>query len=483
MVKMLFGQGRRASRSMPGHMRISRSEFFSPLAVIGGLTLLVLTLGIHFSVRAFDAASATREQTLAGNGMARHVEEVAHSVIPQTQWDDAVRHLDNSFDHDWADANIGKYFYQTDGFDRSFVLDRDNRPIFAAINGELTANTSFRRLAPLADPLVRAVRQMETKRGPIPAGVSKTMVSRPIQASAFTLIDGQMAIMTATLVQPDFGTATLAGPRAPIVVTTTAVNAGFLKEFSDRFLFKPVRVRALDEAPFAGEIQIPAKDDQGRTIAWFAWQPLDPGYAMLRHLLPPIALVCLILGVVAYTQLRRISRLANELVESEAHARALAYYDPTTGLPNRLYFREQLALEISGLGDYHPSLAVHNLSFDGLADIAESFGVAAREEYVSIAAKRLAATCRDNTVIARTSDISFAILSLDAGVREARALSDRLDKAMNKPIALESGRMELPCSVTVQIVTDALADADEVLHQAEIAALEDGGALRVATAH
>lgn len=472
-MKTIFGRAAGTTRRSAGGSRITRADFFSPLGVIAALTLLVLTLGIHFAVRAFDNASELREQTLAGNGITLRIEEVGQMIVPQTQWDDAVRYLDNSFDDSWADANIGKYFHETSGFDRSFVLDAANRPVFASINGERTEITAFEPIAPLAAPLVAKVRQMEAKRGPIASGASRNMISTPIQTSALKLVQGKMTIMTATLVQPDFGTATLSGGPAPVVVTTMAVGPEFLKPFSERFLFNTVHVRALDEAPLAGETRIPARDDTGRTIAWFAWQPLNPGYAMLRQLLPPIGLVCLVLGIVAYTQLRRIGRLADDLIRSEAEARTLAYYDPTTGLPNRLWFREQLALEISGLGDYHPSLVVHNVSFDGLSEIAETFGVDEREAFIAVAANRLAATCRDDAVIARTSDVGFAILSLDAGTPEGRALSQRLNQTMNKPISLDAGTIEVPCTVTAQTVTDPAADAHAILYQIE-SAPEDG---------
>ena len=465
----IMGRNKGLRKRSIGRSHVTRSDFFWPLAVIAALTLLVMTMGIHFAVRAFDKASEQREQTLAQNGITLRIQEVAQMIVPQADWDDAVRYLDNKFDEAWADANIGKYLNQTNGFDRSFVLDAADRPIFASINGERTALTSFDRIAPLAAPLVRSVREQEARRGPIKAVQTSGMISRPIQANALKILGGKMAIMTATLVQPDFGTAMPKGPRSPVVVTTMAVGPEFLELFSKRFLFDGVHVRALDQRPIAGETEIAAKDGDGRVIAHFAWRPLNPGYAMLRQLLPPIGLVCAVLGLVALTQLRRIAHFADALIDREAQSRALAYYDPLTELPNRLYFREQLALEIAGIGEDVRSLAILCISFEGLRDVAEQYGVAASDEFLKVAARRLSAVCRDDVVLARISEEGFAILSLGAGLREARVLGQRLRKAMDTPLALESGRVELPCNVTTRVITDSDVDPADALRQAEIA--------------
>ena len=228
-------------------------------------------------------------------------------------------------------------------------------------------------------------------------------------------------------------------------------------------------VRKLDEKPVPGETEIPATDERGAVIAHFAWRPLNPGYAMLRQLLPPIGLVFVGLTVIAVFQLRRIKRLADDLIEREAQNRDLAYHDPATGLPNRLYFREQLALELAALGSDVGSLAVLCIGFDGLREIGDEFGNAASEEFLGIAARRLGAVLRDDVVLARTTEDGFAIVALGATERQAQVLGDRLRQSMNAPLALERGRVELRCSVVSVVIDDPALDAADVLRQAESA--------------
>ena len=57
--------------------------------------------------------------------------------------DDAVRHLDLAFDPDWARQNIGAELHQIDGIDSAVILDRNDRPVFAADEGAPVAPSHF----------------------------------------------------------------------------------------------------------------------------------------------------------------------------------------------------------------------------------------------------------------------------------------------------------------------------------------------------
>lgn len=294
--------------------RVTEKDFFLPLAIIGGLIVLVFTIGTHFAVRAFDRSSAIREQILTQNGIDQRVREVGQLVVPQVVWDDATANLDVTFNRQWAGANIGKYLKQTDGFDSSFVIDRDDMAVFASNGGIETSASAYQPIAGLAAPLVRSVRSLERERGPLRPLASGGMIARAIQVSTLGMVDGRMSIVTATLVQPDFGKALPPGPRSPIVVTTMRVDQEFLDMFARRYMLDGLRVRTLDQAPKPEEIEIPATAGT-KTIAYFAWRPLNPGYVMLREFLPPVGLVCLLLGLAVFVQLRKVHWAARALLD------------------------------------------------------------------------------------------------------------------------------------------------------------------------
>jgi GGDEF domain-containing protein len=289
------------------------------------------------------------------------------------------------------------------------------------------------------------------------------MLSKPIQASALQLVNGTLAITTATLVQPDFGTALPAGPRAPIVVTAMPVNARFLALFSRRFLMESLHVRGLYAPRTAGEIEIAAQDDRGRTIAWLAWQPLDPGYRLLRRILPEIGIACLVLMVLGLFQLRRIFHFVDLLIQRETDGGRAVDADRLT--PEAL-FRDQVALEIGSLGYGVDSLAIHCVGFDGLDEIEAAIGEGAREVFMRIAAQRLAAACRGDTLVTRISPESFAMLTLGCDSHHAVGLRRRIERLMTSPVALPMGRFASRCAIGSAIVTDPAADTGEMLRAA-----------------
>ena len=151
-------------------------DFAMPLAVIGMLVLLSLIFCVHIGVSALNQQSAAREQQLVRNGLALRVEEVANLVVPQVDWDDAVRYLDNRYDAAWADSNINQFLNHTYGFDAEFVIAADDRPIFAAVDGDVAAVGEYHRIAGHAADLLRSIRTQEVARGPL----HKTGGSEPI---------------------------------------------------------------------------------------------------------------------------------------------------------------------------------------------------------------------------------------------------------------------------------------------------------------
>lgn len=448
---------------------VSRRDFIAPLVIIFGLTILVLTAGVHFAVRTFDKGSETREQVLARQGIAQRINEVALLVVPQTDWDDAVRKLDNTFDPSFSRTNIGSFLNQTDGFDRSFVLGSDDRLREGYIDGKLAPPTAYAPIAALAGGLIRDVRGQEERRGAFTVTQHERMISRPIQASALKLVDGHLAVMTATLVQPDFGHA-LPSTRAPIVVTTMPVNPAFLSLFSKRYLLKDLRLVPPNAKPLAEETAIPVSDENGRTLALLAWKPLNPGYSMLRDLLPPMLAVCLVLVAVAFVQLRRIAQLAKTLIEGQGYWHDKASHDALTDLPNRFRFQEQIAFEIRCIAEDDHPVTVQCVRVAPPIGLAQDLIDQVAEEIVQITAQRLTRICRQEAIVARLADDRFGILSVGASERDAEALARRILSALSAPYATEQGAVVIEGHVGSVTLTDAAADAACAIHEAEFQA-------------
>ncbi len=319
---------------LPAPISNLREDFAMPLAVIASLVILSLITCVHFGVRALNQQSAAREQQLVRNGLALRVEEVANQIVPQTDWDDAVRHLDRNYDGTWAGSNINEFLNHTFGFDGAYVIDAYDRPVFAAIDGEITAASEYHHVGGHDQDLVGSIRKQEALRGPFRKNPGPDIISRPIQASSLKVIDGRLNVLTATLVQPDFGTVLPSGPRSPVVITQMYVDAPFLAQFSRRFLLDKVHIRLPSQPARQGQIEIPVGDEHGKLQAYLAWTPLDPGYSMLRRMAEPALIGMLLLLAIAVIELRRIFDAARKLIAENRHAMNLAIHCDLIDLPD-----------------------------------------------------------------------------------------------------------------------------------------------------
>lgn len=444
-------------------------DFALPLAVVAGLVVLAITASVHFAVAALNAESAKREQQLVLNGLALRLEEVAELVVPQTQWDDAVRNLDNRFDRAWANANINEFLNHASGFDGEFVLDANDAPVYAALDGNEVATHMYDAIAPLVAELKRDIRTREAARGSIAKPSQPGLISRPIQSSALKVLGGQLTVVTATLVQPDFGTAMPSGPRAPIVVTLMHIDRPFLAQFSKRFLLENVAIRLPSEPRDMSKLEIATRDEKGRIQAYLTWVPLNPGYGILHSMALPLLLALAVLLTMAGFQLRRVFMAARSLIEHEQFSHALAYRDTLTGLANRNGLEEQLEWQLGSMQPGETTVGVTYIQLNQIDDIADRLGLSARDEFISIVANRLAKICRADTVLTRIGLGEFGVLSVTVTPQEASSIANRLGLALSEPVSL--GREQIPIAAKVgSSMTQVPMPAEMLLREAHLAA-------------
>ena len=451
------------------NLKVLKSDLFWPLVILSfvGMTLLVGT--VFTLVRQFDVAARDREQVVVENGVIGRMDEVARKVVTETTWDDAVRNLDNRFDSAWARENIGQFLAQSDGFDESFVLDGRDLPVFAYEGASEVPVAAFARFEPQVLSIVRSVRAAEARHGPPSRKPRDSVLPPPIQASVFAMVDGRPHILTATLVQPDFGEALPSGPRAPVVVAGMEMDAAFLEAFARRYMLDDLRLRPAGAAHDRELARAVLRGERGQAVAVLSWTPQNPGRTLLRNLVAPILLVVAALGVAALVLYRRSRRMAQGLIASEARASHLAYHDALTGLPNRVLFFDRLTHALDQLRRDGPAIAIHALDLDRFKDVNDTFGHLVGDELIQEAARRMSALCRSSDTFARLSGDEFAIVQSGATAASAAALAARLIEAMNQPFDLAAGRVFVGCSIGVAMIADGALDPPEALRQADLA--------------
>jgi diguanylate cyclase (GGDEF)-like protein len=421
-----------------------------------------------------DAAARQREEVEITHGLNAWTRDLQKAMSAETNWDEAAANLGVTYDPAWTSANIGQFFHQQ-GQEAAYVLNAAHQPIYAMEYGKNVSPDRFAALAADAGPLIAKVRQAEAQR-PTPVGAPpfETFLTKPIQASSLQRRGDHVFINTATLVQVDFGTVTLEGP-APIVVTSTALDADFIKDFSDRYLLNDL---AVSPGPTdAGRAQAPLMGRGGAPISYLSWTPQRPGRALLKAFLPPMGLALVLLMSIAAANFLRGRKAGQALIVSESRARHLMAHDPLTGLPNRLSLNERLAAALAAPRGTAVGLLI--IELDRLREINDTLGHGAGDELIVAMAKRLRAQPTVGDAVARIGGGNFAILRTGAKLDALTGLAAEIVGALGQPANLTYGRVEAGAWVGVTLVEAGGAAANEAMRQAGLAlrrAKADGGA-------
>jgi len=133
-----------------------------------------------------------------------------------------------------------------------------------------------------------------------------------------------------------------------------------------------------------------------------------------------------------------ISSLVSSSLErrrTRKRLRRMAYYDSLTGLPNRLYFNEQLRDAIADhLNPGAPKVAVLFFDLDRFKDINDTLGHAMGDRLLQIVAHRLTESAGEKDVVARMGGDEFIVLSRDCGTpAQAREFAERLLRRIEEP--------------------------------------------------
>jgi diguanylate cyclase (GGDEF)-like protein len=453
-------------------MKRLETRLSMPLAGMALLTVGVLVAVLFLIAGRVDRDALEHEQSLVGRGMAARVSDIERNITPQTVWDEAVEHLGNHFDPAWARENVGAYLLGQSGFDYIFIVDGGDRPAFSDEVGQEMSAAYYDRHVPAFSPLLARVRQREaaTPRptGPRPDG---GMVSRAIQVSAFERLDGEAYLVTASLVQSDFGKVLLKGRSAPVVITVLKVDAAFLENFANRFLLVGAHLHQGDATAQPGDAHAALRDHAGRIVATLDWSPPHPGQRLLRKAVLPILLVVGTLAVAVLAFARRSRKIAEGLVASEARAKHMALHDALTGLPNRVLFEERLRQAIDGLSRRKGAAAVLAIDLDRFKAVNDTHGHAVGDELIIAMAQRLREVCRANETVARLGGDEFAVVAVDMAPNGAAALAERLVTALAGAVELSCGAVFVSGSVGVALIeqADAHIGAVEAARRADVA--------------
>jgi len=161
---------------------------------------------------------------------------------------------------------------------------------------------------------------------------------------------------------------------------------------------------------------------------------------------------------------------AMERRRTRGRLRTLAYYDPLTGLPNRVFFLERLHDALTDTEGHPNPLAVLFVDLDRFKDINDTLGHAMGDRFLQMVAHRLDTALDGGTIIARMSGDEFAaLLPGVSGTEPARETASRLLEEIEKPFHLDEFEQFVTASVGISCFPRDGREAQVLIKNAEIA--------------
>jgi diguanylate cyclase (GGDEF)-like protein len=168
--------------------------------------------------------------------------------------------------------------------------------------------------------------------------------------------------------------------------------------------------------------------------------------------------------------------------DAEEQIRRLAYYDPLTGLPNRLLFTEQLAKAIAQAARHQRRVAIMFVDLDNFKRVNDTLGHKAGDELLRLASTKLAGVLRSHDSLARggneLAEHSIARLGGDEFIvlltdvqrpDDAAMVAQRLVDSLNEPVTIHSNEIFVGGSVGVAMYPEDGTDIDTLLMNADTA--------------
>ena len=345
-----------------------RTNLMVPIAMVVAMCLGAQAFLFLALTSSQDRMAARGEYALANTAVRETKNELARLLKDYAAWDSAYQKLALHLDTAFADENLGLYLARAHGLDYSFVVDGQDRTIYATRGTKKTSQTA---MTSLGAPVLRAV-----------ASVRAMARTKDPRVTGFTFVEGHLAIfgVSAITPSPESAMKERPGPRS-LLILVELVDADMLKGLGVRYGLSHLTLTA--DMP-RGIASLPLRLYGGDVASYIAWTPDQPGTMARRQLLPWMLAVSLLVIALATLAVRMGRSSARELIASEAKARHLAHHDTLTLLANRRAFMERLKLR-----EEAEQASILYLDLDGFKEVNDVFGHGAGDALLKAATERL----------------------------------------------------------------------------------------------
>ena len=165
----------------------------------------------------------------------------------------------------------------------------------------------------------------------------------------------------------------------------------------------------------------------------------------------------------------KITSLYEEIAASEEAIKHIAYHDNLTGLPNRLYFTEQLNHAINFANRTGNIFSIMFLDLDGFKMINDTMGHSIGDELLIKVAQRLVNTLRKTDIVARIGGDEFVVMIENIkNENEIKIVAEKIRECFMRPFVLDEREFIVTSSIGIALFPNDGETAEKLIANADI---------------
>ncbi|WP_084413087.1 diguanylate cyclase domain-containing protein [Fulvimarina manganoxydans] len=429
-----------------------------PVVLVLGAAAVLAFFVAHWSAIQSDAYSRAQEVHFVRAQFERRIASVTDNQQTVTIWTEAQRMIAGPRDPEWFDRNLGVWLYQTYEFERVFLLDAADKPIYVMVGGRSVDPAIYAQSQAIVAPLIAELRRL--RRGPLHPGPTLRYLRRLVS------IDGRPAIISISPILDSQGNTSGQAGDEPVHIAIRSIDDHFLAEMGrDFFLSTPrfSRMNAVSE----GEAVFPI-DRSNPGLGYIIWRVQRPGAETLKGLWPTLAVSGVLITLLGLYVIMLICRAADRVIDTRERLDQLARHDALTGLANRFAFEAALAARCAEAGPGTPRFALLYLDLDRFKEVNDLFGHPTGDELLCAVARRIEREVGTSDVVARLGGDEFGILVPKVGSKvHLDSLCRRIVAALATPFDISNQRVDVGVSIGLALSEGTVERAESIVRRAD----------------